>query len=46
MPIALISDSSCYHRGCHSISTFNVFSHKDFTEKFNDLLEKIIKKTY
>ncbi|CAD8093529.1 unnamed protein product [Paramecium primaurelia] len=46
MPIALISDSSCFHRGCHSISTFNVFSHKDFKEKFSDLLDKIIKKSY
>ncbi|CAD8084270.1 unnamed protein product [Paramecium sonneborni] len=46
MPIALISDSSCFHRGCHSISTFNVFSHKDFKEKFYDLLDKILKKSY
>ncbi|CAD8192008.1 unnamed protein product [Paramecium octaurelia] len=46
MPIVLISDSSCYHRGCHSISTFNVFSHKDFKDKFSDLLDKIMKRSY
>lgn len=42
MPIALISDSSCYHRGLQSIVTFNVFSHLDFKEKFSDLLLKVL----
>ncbi|CAK62920.1 unnamed protein product (macronuclear) [Paramecium tetraurelia] len=46
MPIALISDSSCYHRGFQSIVTFNVFSHIDFKEKFADLLIKVINKQY
>ncbi|CAK87687.1 unnamed protein product (macronuclear) [Paramecium tetraurelia] len=42
MPIVLIKVSSFSHRSCHSMNTFNVFSHKDFKEKFSDLLDNII----
>lgn len=44
LPIALISDSSCYNRGCNSVHTFNVFSNKDFTDKFTKILNLLLNK--
>ncbi|CAD8120843.1 unnamed protein product [Paramecium sonneborni] len=46
MPIALISDSSCYHRGFQSIVAFNLFSHQEFKDKFQNLLLKVIQNSY